>query len=273
MILFHIITGTTASPVDTAMLLATLSNIGNGTLANLNIPGLTPTPPPSSSAQAPAAAAAVNAQESSSADLPPALAKLLGGFVSTPSPPPATNSVPSPPSDPRMRANDPRQRNWPIPQGPSIPQSSTTRAPGERKSRWGNANDTPVNNNANYNQAPPQQQQQQQNDPWLQRQAIQNPRMAMNNNNYSQAVPPPPTRSNQPYPHVPPPQQAYQPYQQQQPQPYQQYPQQQPMYNQGSVPQHQQQQHRERGEDPVSDPSLPSGCIKGKLYILTRLSN
>jgi hypothetical protein len=262
--LFLPIIGTAAPPVDTAMLLATLSNIGNGSLANLNIPGLTPTPPP---AQVPDSTATTT--QESRADLPPALAKLLGGFVSAPSP---TNSTPSPPSVPRTRNNDPRQRNgtnWPIPQGPSIPQppTTTTRAPGERKSRWGNANDAAVNNSS-YNQAPPQQQQQQ-NDPWLQRQSVQDPRMAMNNNNYNQVPLPSPSRSNhyQPLPQTYQlaPQQAYQPYQQNQQQqayqPYQQQQQQQPLYNQPPP-----QQQRERGAEPFNDTSLPPGTIKGKQH-------
>ncbi|CAO3654880.1 unnamed protein product [Mucor hiemalis] len=254
-------TAAAAPPVDTALLLATLSNIGNGSLANLNIPGVTPTP------SAPVAVPEVPDV------LPPALAKLLGGLVSTPSPTPSVNSSPAlpPPSDPRIRVatsnttnNDPRQRpsTVRVPQGPSIPlpgaSSSSARVPGERKSRWGSANDTPP---SNFNNSSPQQ------DPWSQRQTIQDPRIAMNNNSNYQ-----PQQQQQQQPNrVPPPyqqqqqqQQTYQPYQQpsyqQQQQPYQQ------PYQQPSYQPTQQQQQRAIGAEPVHDPSLPPGSIK----VLTR---
>ncbi|KAI9269566.1 hypothetical protein EDC94DRAFT_373811 [Helicostylum pulchrum] len=189
--------------------------------------------------------------------------------------------------------NDPRQRsNWPPPQGPSIP-NPAVRASGERKSRWGSVNE-----------APPQQQQ----DPWLQRQNIQDPRVA-NTNNYQAPLPIQPTTTTtattirsqyQPAPYQtpqpayqqqsyqPPPPQQQQSYQQQsyQPLPQQQSyqpppPQQQQSYQpqqyqpQSSYqsPQHQPQQSHQKqyqprsntkGADPVSDTSLPPGCIKGK---------
>ncbi|GAA5807489.1 hypothetical protein MFLAVUS_000851 [Mucor flavus] len=272
---------TSQPPVDTALLLATLSNIGNGSLANLNIPGLVPA---TTTAAAPEPVPAVPDA------LPPALAKLLGGLVSAPEVAAVTSS-PSPPSDPRMR-NDPRQRsNWPPPQGPSIP-NPAVRASGERKSRWGSVNEAP----------------QQPQDPWLQRQNIQDPRVA-NNNNYQAPLPVQPTATAtttttikpqyQPAPYQTPQpvyqqqsyqppqqQQSYQPPQQQSYQPQQQSyqpPQQQQSYQPQQYqpqpsyqsPQHQpQQSHQQqyqprsniKGADPVSDPSLPPGCIK----VLTR---
>ncbi|KAI9483890.1 MAG: hypothetical protein EXX96DRAFT_158102 [Benjaminiella poitrasii] len=133
------------SSVDAASLLATLSNIGNGTLANLTIPGLnSPTPPPQQ-----------QQQQTEEKILPPALAKLLDGLVSSPSPTTtAMSNSPTPPLpvDPRIRPNnnDPRivtqqdqpisttlssssknLKHWPPPQGPSITRRT------ERKSRWG----------------------------------------------------------------------------------------------------------------------------------------
>ncbi|KAI8978065.1 hypothetical protein BDB01DRAFT_800654 [Pilobolus umbonatus] len=102
------------APVDPAFL-TTLQNIGNGSLANLNIPGITPVQ------QEP--------RVEDNATLPPALAKLLGGLVS--------NTVDTSTADPRIRV-DPRQKSqsgtWPPPQGPSIPPVRN-----ERKTRWGSA--------------------------------------------------------------------------------------------------------------------------------------
>lgn len=228
--------------------MATLSNIGNGSLANLNIPGLaaaaattttTSSPPPPQQQAAP--------ESNTPAILPPALAKLLGGLVTTPTP---VNPSPSPPSDPRMR-NDPRQRNnWPPPQGPSI-----TRATGERKSRWGSANETVV-------QQAPQQ------DPWLQRQNIQDPRIAAaavsaavsaagipSSSPIRPPPPPPPQYQSNPYQNTP--QSNYQPsYQSSSQQNYQPQP-----------SSYQQQRSHVKGADPVNDISLPPGCIKGKLPI------
>ncbi|KAI8988383.1 hypothetical protein BDF20DRAFT_808281, partial [Mycotypha africana] len=157
--LFNTVTTTKAEDnkakveVDTAKLLATLSNIGNGSLAaTLNIPGLTAssvsqsTPP---SQQQPLGDGAQGSSTPTTDDkqLPPALAKLLGGLVSstpsdasTPTPPAlltpvatdmpaAKTETPNPPSEPSKR-----QGVWPPPQGPSIP----------RKSRWNPTNDTPA---------------------------------------------------------------------------------------------------------------------------------
>ncbi|RCH87586.1 hypothetical protein CU098_001102 [Rhizopus stolonifer] len=118
-------------PVDTASLLATLSNIGN-----LNIPGLTTT-------------AAPPQQENNDTSLPPALAKLLGGIV-TSSPtlsPVSTSSTPPLQTRPDPRVTkDPRQKQaaqWP----PQIPSSRM-----ERKSRWGHDDD---NNNKTHVHSPP----------------------------------------------------------------------------------------------------------------------
>ncbi|KAI7891745.1 uncharacterized protein EV154DRAFT_563011 [Mucor mucedo] len=257
-------------PVDTALLLATLSNIGNGSLANLNIPGLVTTP----SLPAPTTTTTTTTASLDPATdiLPPALAKLLGGLVSTPTtasiPPITTNTttttvpmttVPAPVvaptvSDPRIR-NDPRQRP---PQGPSIPRATGT---GERKSRWGNATDT-------QQMAPVV-------DPWLQRQSIGDPRTSFQ--------PPPPQQQQQqqqpsrsPYT-APPYQQQQQPYQQQQHHHHNQQQQQQAYqpssyqtssYQSSYQPSYQQHASRSnsKGADPVHDPSLPAGCIK----VLTR---
>ena len=217
------------------MLLATLSNIGNGTLSNLNIPGLasivTPTPaaaPPST----------VEVPEI----LPPALAKLLGGLVTNPSPPPTQITHQSSTADPRMRANssgnsDPRQRssNWPVPQGPSIPTPSSRP---ERKSRWGNANEAPSSLNS-HSVSPSQQQG---HSSW-------NPHQEQaSSNTYHQSS----NKQFQP-----------QQYQQQHQPKYQAY-QMQPSYQQ----QQQHQQPRAVGAEPVHDPTLPSGCIKGTRRIV-----
>ncbi|OBZ91598.1 Rpb7-binding protein seb1 [Choanephora cucurbitarum] len=249
----------TPPPVDTASLLATLSTIGNGSLANLTIPGLTPTPAP------PQVQSPTNEQDKNA--LPPALAKLLGGLVSTPA---TASSTPASPtssvSDPRVR-NDPRMasvnneltqpKNWPPPQGPSIPARAST----ERKSRWSNAND---NTNPTLNQSA--------HDPWSQRQGIQDPRMPPQAPNYLPAYqqsnpvpsyqqPNPPQSYQQPNP--------TQPYQQSNPtQPYQQ-----PLYHTQPTyhspyqqPQEQRISSEDRGTEPTHDPSLPPGCIR----VLTR---
>ncbi|KAI9245977.1 hypothetical protein BY458DRAFT_484786 [Sporodiniella umbellata] len=122
-------------PVDTASLLATLSNIGQ-----LNIPGLT-TP----NVPAPAV--------SEDTSLPPALAKLLSGIVTTSSAP-SVPAVPNPPApflnaptaprpDPR-RTKDPRQKTWEAP---------------VRKSRWAQESDPWLNRQAmtaHYPYYPPQ---------------------------------------------------------------------------------------------------------------------
>lgn len=130
--------------VDTAQLLATLSNIGNGSLSNLNIPGITAPKEP-----------AVKATTEEKPLLPPALAKLLGGLVNTP--PTQTPSSPPPPQhvshDPRMSTQDMSSTQkgvWPPPQGPSIPKKV------DKKSRW-NANQEPSYRN-NNSWSPPQQQ-------------------------------------------------------------------------------------------------------------------
>ncbi|KAI8348285.1 hypothetical protein BD560DRAFT_410745 [Blakeslea trispora] len=267
----------TPPPVDTASLLATLSTIGNGSLANLNIPGLTPTDSTATTtitntpvsvpvSSLPPAPAPTQTQlqspigEQGQNALPPALAKLLGGLVSAPVATSSASTTPLSPtnaSDPRVR-NDPRMpaannepaqsKNWPPPQGPSIP----TRVTGERKSRWSNAND---NTNAMSSLNQPQH------DSWPQKQTTQDPYM------------PPQAPSYQP---------SYQPYnpaqQYQQPnlaQHYQQplhhnQPTYQPTYQPSSYQPIQTQdlrtQTENRGSEPTHDASLPPGCIR----VLTR---
>ncbi|KAG1345895.1 hypothetical protein G6F63_005261 [Rhizopus arrhizus] len=242
-------------PVDTASLLATLSNIGN-----LNIPGLTTTTTTTTTTTPPQSS--VTQQENNDKSLPPALAKLLGGIVtSSPTITPAVPTTPPPPPtrpDPRVAGatNDPRQKPagvWPPPQGPSISSVNSTRT--ERRSRWGHDADNNTNkthmSTTTTTTAPsttiitansPVQ------DPWFNRQAMS--QIAAMSNNYQQQQ-----SMYQPQPTN---QQYYQ--QQQQFQLYQQY------YSSQFQPQQVQQQPPQQGTQPIHDPSLSPGYIR----VLTR---
>lgn len=253
-------TGTT-SAVDTAQLLATLSNIGNGSLSNLNIPGL----PATTNNQQPVA-------NENKAALPPALAQLLGGLVSnSPSESHSTPPPPPPPSkhiahDPRMATQEaPLQKGvWPPPQGPSIPKKI------ERKSKW-DTNQEPVYNNnggnwQQHHQKPQRQQQgynpsqdsyqqfnQHQQQPHYNKPQFNN-QSQYNQQQYGQS------QFNQPQYNQP---QYNQPQYNQQ-----QFHQQQPSYDHQQHQQPHQQLGSIQGTQPFSDSTLPSGCIRGNYSLI-----
>ncbi|RCH89022.1 hypothetical protein CU097_010748 [Rhizopus azygosporus] len=282
-------------PVDTAALLATLSNIGN-----LNIPGLTSNNNNSSSisnsstssnssngsyttpitntsttntttttttTNATTTAAPVTQQVNKDLSLPPALAKLLGSLVTTPTPAltsaqvqaPVTNTPAQVRLDPRLAASESKTKPsiWPPPQGPSVPLANIGRT--EKKSRWGNDTDniankttttttttspitvTPHTTHTTSTITANSSAQ----EPWLHRQMTQTANN--NSNNNINNAPIYQQMNQQLY------QQQYQQYYQQQYQYYQQ--QQQPP-----------QQIQYKGAQPMSDTSLPPGCIR----VLTR---
>ncbi|CEI89418.1 hypothetical protein RMCBS344292_03777 [Rhizopus microsporus] len=280
-------------PVDTAALLATLSNIGN-----LNIPGLTSNNNNSSSisnsstssnssngsyttpitntstttttTNATTTAAPVTQQVNKDLSLPPALAKLLGSLVTTPTPAstsaqvqaPVTNTPAQVRLDPRLAASESKTKPsiWPPPQGPSVPLANIGRT--EKKSRWGNDTDnianktttttttttspvtvTPHTTHTTSTITANSSAQ----EPWLHRQMTQTANN--NSNNNINNAPIYQQMNQQLY------QQQYQQYYQQQYQYYQQQQQQQPL-----------QQIQYKGAQPMSDTSLPPGCIR----VLTR---
>jgi hypothetical protein len=288
-------------PVDTAALLATLSNIGN-----LNIPGLTSNNNNSSSnssngsytapiintntttttttTNATTTAAPVTQQVNKDLSLPPALAKLLGSLVTTPTPASTSTQVQTPVTntptqvrlDPRLAASESKTKPsiWPPPQGPSVSLANVGRT--EKKSRWGNDTDniankttttttttspvtvTPHTTHTTSTITANSSAQ----EPWLHRQMTQT---ASNNNNININNAPIYQQMNQ------------QLYQQQ----YQQYYQQQYQYYQQQQQQQQQQQPLQqiqyKGAQPMSDTSLPPGCIRGtqrnkKINTFLRLS-
>ncbi|CEG72758.1 hypothetical protein RMATCC62417_08255 [Rhizopus microsporus] len=282
-------------PVDTAALLATLSNIGN-----LNIPGLTSNNNNSSSisnsstssnsssgsyttpitntstttttTNATTTAAPVTQQVNKDLSLPPALAKLLGSLVTTPTPAstsaqvqaPITNTPAQVRLDPRLAASESKTKPsiWPPPQGPSVPLANVGRT--EKKSRWGNDTDNIANKTTTTTTTSPVTvtphtthttstitANSSAQEPWLHRQMTQT---ANNNSNNNINNAPIYQQMNQ------------QLYQQQ----YQQYYQQQYQYYQQQQQQQQQQQPLQqiqyKGAQPMSDTSLPPGCIR----VLTR---
>ncbi|ORE01325.1 hypothetical protein BCV72DRAFT_310151 [Rhizopus microsporus var. microsporus] len=277
-------------PVDTAALLATLSNIGN-----LNIPGLTsnnnnsssisnsstssdssngsyttPIANTSTTTTVTTTAAPVTQQVNKDLSLPPALAKLLGSLVTTPTPAstsaqvqaPVTNTPAQVRLDPRLAASESKIKPsvWPPPQGPSVPLANVGRT--EKKSRWGNDTDNIANKTTTTTTTSPVTvtphtthttstitANSSAQEPWLHRQMTQT---ANNNNNNNINNAPIYQQMNQ------------QLYQQQ----YQQYYQQQYQYYQQQQQQQQQplQQIQYKGAQPMSDTSLPPGCIR----VLTR---